>query len=79
MTNRYGRVCDSTSALSCSRNFAPAHSKAFHQALLANNVPTQLVIYPDEGHGIRSPRHREDVYRRVLAWFGKYDLHATNP
>jgi len=47
--------------------------KAFHQALLANNVPTQMVIYPNEGHGIRSPRHREDVYRRVLAWFEKHD------
>jgi dipeptidyl aminopeptidase/acylaminoacyl peptidase len=46
--------------------------KAFHQALLANDVPTQMVIYPNEGHGISSPRHREDVYRRVLAWFDKY-------
>jgi dipeptidyl aminopeptidase/acylaminoacyl peptidase len=48
--------------------------KAFHQALLANDVPTQMVIYPNEGHGIRQPRHREDVYRRVLAWFAKYDM-----
>jgi acylaminoacyl-peptidase len=48
--------------------------KAFHQALLANEVPTQMVIYPNEGHGIRSPRHREDVYRRVLAWFAKHDV-----
>lgn len=47
--------------------------KAFHQALVANGVPTQMVIYPNEGHGIRQPRHREDVYRRVLAWFAKYD------
>lgn len=47
--------------------------KAFHQALLANGVPTQMVIYPNEGHGIRQPRHREDVYRRVLAWFEKHD------
>lgn len=47
--------------------------KAFHQALLANEVPTQMVIYPNEGHGIRAPRHREDVYRRVLAWFAKHD------
>ncbi len=46
--------------------------KAYHQALLARNVPTQLVIYPNEGHGIRQPRHREDVLRRVLAWFEKY-------
>ena len=32
-----------------------------------------MVIYPGEGHGIRQPRHREDVLRRVLAWFAKYD------
>jgi dipeptidyl aminopeptidase/acylaminoacyl peptidase len=48
--------------------------KAFHQALLANGVPTEMVIYPDEGHAIRQPRHREDVYRRVLAWFEKHDV-----
>jgi dipeptidyl aminopeptidase/acylaminoacyl peptidase len=47
--------------------------KAFHQALLTNDVPTQMVIYPNEGHAIRQPRHREDVYRRVLAWFAKYE------
>lgn len=47
--------------------------KAYHQALLANGVETQMVIYPNEGHGIRQPRHREDVYRRVLAWFAQYD------
>ncbi len=46
---------------------------AFHKALLARNVSTQMVIYPDEGHGIRQPRHREDVLRRVLAWFAKND------
>jgi dipeptidyl aminopeptidase/acylaminoacyl peptidase len=46
---------------------------AFHQALRARGVPTQMVIYPDEGHGIRQPRHREDVLRRLIAWFAKYD------
>jgi dipeptidyl aminopeptidase/acylaminoacyl peptidase len=45
----------------------------FHQALLARKVPTQMVIYPDEGHGIRQPRHQEDVLRRTLAWFEKHD------
>ena len=39
----------------------------------AREVPTQMVIYPGEGHGIRQPRHREDVLRRVLAWFERYD------
>ncbi len=46
--------------------------KAFYQALRARGVPTEMVIYPNEGHGIRQPRHREDVLRRVLAWFEKY-------
>ena len=41
--------------------------------LLTNDVPTQMVIYPNEGHRISQPRHREDVYRRVLAWFAKYE------
>jgi dipeptidyl aminopeptidase/acylaminoacyl peptidase len=48
--------------------------QAFYQALLANEVATQMVIYPHEGHGIRQPRHREDVYRRVLAWFARHDV-----
>jgi dipeptidyl aminopeptidase/acylaminoacyl peptidase len=46
--------------------------KAYHQALLTRGVPTQLVVYPNEGHGIRQLRHREDVLRRVLAWFEKH-------
>lgn len=47
--------------------------KMFHQALVARGVPTGMVIYPDEGHGIRQPRHQSDVLRRVLAWFAKHD------
>ncbi|MFO0965560.1 MAG: S9 family peptidase [Gemmataceae bacterium] len=46
--------------------------KAFHRALLARGVPTGMVIYPDEGHAIRQPLHREDVLRRVLAWYEKW-------
>jgi dipeptidyl aminopeptidase/acylaminoacyl peptidase len=47
--------------------------RAFHQALKARGVPTGLVVYPDEGHGIKQPRHREDVLRRVLDWFAEHD------
>lgn len=46
---------------------------AWHQALRARKVPTQMVIYPGEGHGIRRPHHREDVLQRVVAWFGRHD------
>jgi lysophospholipase L1-like esterase len=48
----------------------------FHQGLLARGVPTQLVIYPDEGHGIRQPKHQVDVLRRTLAWFAAHDTTA---
>jgi len=46
--------------------------KAFYQALADREVPTQMVIYPNEGHGIRQPKHMEDVLRRLVAWFEKY-------
>jgi dipeptidyl aminopeptidase/acylaminoacyl peptidase len=45
----------------------------FYHALKDRGVPTGMVIYPDEGHAIRQPRHRADVLRRVLAWFARYD------
>jgi dipeptidyl aminopeptidase/acylaminoacyl peptidase len=47
--------------------------RMFYQSLLARGVPTVMVIYPDEGHGIRQPLHREDVLRRTLAWFAEHD------
>jgi dipeptidyl aminopeptidase/acylaminoacyl peptidase len=47
--------------------------RAFHRALLSRGVPTGLVLYPGEGHGIRQPRHREDVLRRTLEWFAQHD------
>ena len=46
---------------------------AYYRSLKSRGVPTGLVIYPDEGHGIRQPRHREDVLRRVLSWFAEHD------
>lgn len=45
----------------------------FHQSLARRGVPTQMVVYPNEGHGIKQPQHRADVYRRTLAWFAAAD------
>jgi dipeptidyl aminopeptidase/acylaminoacyl peptidase len=36
------------------------------------DVPTQLVIYSNEGHGIRQPAHQLDIQKRTVAWFDKY-------
>jgi dipeptidyl aminopeptidase/acylaminoacyl peptidase len=44
----------------------------FWHALRAEHVPTELVVYPDEGHRFESPQHRRDVLARALAWFEQY-------
>jgi dipeptidyl aminopeptidase/acylaminoacyl peptidase len=35
-------------------------------------VDTELVIYPNEFHGIRRPSYQRDRYERYLAWYDKY-------
>ena len=44
----------------------------FWHALKTLGVPTELVVYPGEGHSFRDPKNRVDVMRRTLAWFDKY-------
>ena len=44
----------------------------FWHALKTLGVPTQLVIYADEGHSVRNPKHRLDLVKRSTAWFDKY-------
>ena len=41
----------------------------FWHALRAEGVKTQLVVYPNEGHGFHDPAHRRDVLERALHWF----------
>ena len=50
----------------------PTQSVEYWHALKAMNVPVSLVIYPDEGHGIRQPEHVLDYRRRIVAWFDRY-------
>ena len=44
----------------------------FWHALRDQHVPTQLVVYPNEGHGFVNPEHRTDVLVRALGWFAQY-------
>jgi dipeptidyl aminopeptidase/acylaminoacyl peptidase len=44
----------------------------FWHALRSEHVPTQLVVYPNEGHHFVDPAHRRDVLARGLAWFEQY-------
>jgi dipeptidyl aminopeptidase/acylaminoacyl peptidase len=41
----------------------------FWHALRAEGVKTQLVVYPNEGHGFVDPAHIEDRNERMLNWF----------
>ena len=49
-------------------------SYEFWHALRALHVPSQLVVYPNEGHGFVDPAHRRDVIERAVEWFPA--LHA---
>ena len=50
----------------------PAQSVEMFNGLREEGVPTSLVIYPGEGHGVRQPDHVRDVDARSIAWFAKY-------
>jgi dipeptidyl aminopeptidase/acylaminoacyl peptidase len=47
-------------------------SREFWHALKTLGVPTQLVIYPGEGHMIARPDHRCDILKRSLTWLDKH-------
>jgi len=47
-------------------------TQEFWHALKTLNVPTSIMIYPGEGHGLREPAHVVDAMRRTLDWFDKY-------
>jgi dipeptidyl aminopeptidase/acylaminoacyl peptidase len=43
-----------------------------YQALRSLGVPTQLVVYPGQFHGIARPSYQKDRMERYLAWYAKY-------
>jgi dipeptidyl aminopeptidase/acylaminoacyl peptidase len=47
-------------------------TQEFWHAMKAMNVPTSIMIYPGEGHGLRDPAHLADAQQRTLEWFDKY-------
>jgi dipeptidyl aminopeptidase/acylaminoacyl peptidase len=49
---------------------APQSFEMWH-ALREEGVKTQLVIYPNEGHGFRNPEHIRDRNEREVRWFAE--------
>jgi dipeptidyl aminopeptidase/acylaminoacyl peptidase len=44
----------------------------FWHALRDRGIPTELVVYPNEGHGFVDPTHRRDVMERAVRWFDQH-------
>jgi len=52
---------------------APApQSYEFWHALKTLGVPTQLIIYPGEGHLFLDPKHQTNRLEQTVGWFDKY-------
>jgi dipeptidyl aminopeptidase/acylaminoacyl peptidase len=51
-------------------------NEQMYQALRTQNVPTELVIYPDQFHGITVPSYKVDRFQRYLDWYKKYLMGA---
>ena len=47
-------------------------SYEYWHALRELGIPTQLVIYPGEGHLFAKPANQRDVAQRVAGWFDRY-------
>jgi len=50
---------------------APQSFELWH-ALRDQHVATELVVYPNEGHGFTDPAHLRDVMERTVEWFARY-------
>jgi len=53
-------------------NVPTVGAEQMYQALKSMGVPTELIIYPNQNHGLSVPSYIKDRFERHLAWFGKY-------
>jgi dipeptidyl aminopeptidase/acylaminoacyl peptidase len=49
-----------------------SQSYEFWHALKTLGVPTQLIIYPGEGHLFLNPKHQADRLDQTVGWFDRY-------
>jgi dipeptidyl aminopeptidase/acylaminoacyl peptidase len=56
----------------CDAETPAAQSYEFWHALKTLDVPTQLIVYPGEGHLFIKPEHQADRLEQTVAWFDKY-------
>ncbi|HEY1975234.1 MAG TPA: S9 family peptidase [Candidatus Baltobacteraceae bacterium] len=44
----------------------------FYHAMKTLGVPSELVVYADEGHSSQKPKDRIDTFTRTVEWFDRY-------
>ena len=44
----------------------------FYHAMRTLGVPSELVVYADEGHSPQEPKNRIDLFTRIVSWFDRY-------
>lgn len=57
----------------------PEQMLQLHQALRLRDVPSELVLYPREPHGLLERQHQLDYMRRILSAFDQYVRPAARP
>ena len=50
----------------------PEQAMELHTALRIKGVPTELVFYPRQPHGLRERAHQLDFIDRTIGWFDRY-------
>lgn len=53
-------------------NVPSVGTEQMYAALKTLNVPTKLIIYPNQFHGLQVLSYQVDRYQRYLDWYGKY-------
>ena len=53
-------------------NVPAVGSEQMNQGLRYLNIPTQLIVYPNQFHGLTLPNFQKDRFDRYIEWFDKY-------
>ena len=53
-------------------NVPSVGAEQMYQALKSLGIPTELVIYPNQNHGLSVPSYIKDRFERHIKWFDKY-------
>lgn len=53
-------------------NVPAVGSEQMYQAFKSLGIPTELIIYPGQFHGITNPSFQKDRFERYIKWFNSY-------